>query len=50
MNCDLIAFSDELRLGPGEDLFNFLADCVLDFVRSEGMEKEELSLGTLVTG
>ncbi|CAK1546796.1 unnamed protein product [Leptosia nina] len=37
--------SDELRLGPGEDLFNFLADCVLDFLRSEGMEKDELSLG-----
>ncbi|KAM3955198.1 LOW QUALITY PROTEIN: hexokinase-4 [Aphomia sociella] len=37
--------SDALRLGPGEDLFNFLADCVQDFVRSEGMEKERLSLG-----
>ncbi|CAG9796018.1 unnamed protein product [Diatraea saccharalis] len=37
--------SDALRLGPGEDLFNFLADCVLDFVQSEGMEKESLSLG-----
>ncbi|RVE52894.1 hypothetical protein evm_002371 [Chilo suppressalis] len=37
--------SDALRLGSGEDLFNFLADCVLDFVRSEGMEKESLSLG-----
>ncbi|XP_028178414.1 hexokinase-2-like [Ostrinia furnacalis] len=37
--------SDEMRVGPGEDLFNFLADCVLDFVRSEGMEKEKLSLG-----
>lgn len=34
-----------LRLGPGEDLFNFLADCVQDFVRSEGMDKESLSLG-----
>ncbi|XP_049881505.1 hexokinase HKDC1-like [Pectinophora gossypiella] len=37
--------NDALRLGPGEDLFNFLADCVLDFVRSDGMENEELSLG-----
>ncbi|KAL4712556.1 hypothetical protein ACJJTC_007572 [Scirpophaga incertulas] len=37
--------SDELRLAPAEDLFNYLADCVLDFVTSEGMEKEELSLG-----
>lgn len=38
-------YSDDLRLGPGVDLFNFLADCVLDFLRSEGMEKDELSLG-----
>ncbi|XP_045518979.1 hexokinase-2-like isoform X1 [Pieris brassicae] len=37
--------SDELRVGPGVDLFNFLADCVQDFLRSEGMEKDELSLG-----
>ncbi|XP_026317100.1 hexokinase-2-like [Hyposmocoma kahamanoa] len=37
--------NDALRLGPGIDLFNFLADCVLDFVRAEGMEQEELSLG-----
>ncbi|VVC89490.1 unnamed protein product [Leptidea sinapis] len=37
--------SDELRLGPGEDLFNFLADCVQDFLRSDGMERDELSLG-----
>ncbi|KAL0809908.1 hypothetical protein ABMA28_010767 [Loxostege sticticalis] len=37
--------SDALRVGPGQDLFNFLADCVLDFVRSEGMENEKLSLG-----
>ncbi|XP_053619258.1 hexokinase-2-like [Plodia interpunctella] len=37
--------SDELRLAPGVDLFNFLADCVLDFVRSEDMEDEEIPLG-----
>ncbi|XP_050356905.1 hexokinase-1-like isoform X2 [Nymphalis io] len=37
--------SDTLRLGPGEDLFNFLADCVQDFLRTEGMENDELSLG-----
>ncbi|CAH2238666.1 hexokinase HKDC1-like [Pararge aegeria] len=37
--------SDALRLGPGEELFNFLADCVQDFVRAEGMEDEEMSLG-----
>ncbi|CAG9109481.1 unnamed protein product [Plutella xylostella] len=37
--------SDELRLGPGVDLFNFLADCVQDFVITEGLEKEEMPLG-----
>ncbi|XP_059047147.1 hexokinase-2-like [Achroia grisella] len=37
--------SSALRLGPGEDLFNYLADCVHDFVRSVGMENEALSLG-----
>ncbi|XP_013196366.1 hexokinase-2 [Amyelois transitella] len=37
--------NNALRLGPGEDLFNFLADCVLDFVRSEGIEHEDLPLG-----
>ncbi|CAK1595636.1 unnamed protein product [Parnassius mnemosyne] len=37
--------SDSLRLGPGEDLFNFLADCVQDFLHCEGMEDHELSLG-----
>ncbi|XP_072946015.1 hexokinase type 2-like [Epargyreus clarus] len=37
--------SDELRLGPGEELFEFLADCVQDFLRAEGLEHEDLSLG-----
>ncbi|XP_032524858.2 hexokinase-2-like [Danaus plexippus] len=37
--------SDVLRLGPGEDLFNFLADSVLDFLTSENMENDVLSLG-----
>ncbi|XP_013168641.1 PREDICTED: hexokinase-2-like [Papilio xuthus] len=37
--------SDALRSGPGEDLFGFLADCVQDFLRGEGMEEQELSLG-----
>lgn len=40
-----VASSDELRLGPGVDLFNFLADCVQDFVITEGLEKEEMPLG-----
>lgn len=37
--------SDELRLGSGEKLFGFLADCVADFVRSKGLEDKELPLG-----
>ncbi|KAJ2939990.1 hypothetical protein O0L34_g6699 [Tuta absoluta] len=37
--------SDALRLAPGEELFNFLADCVLDFVKGMSMEDEELSMG-----
>lgn len=40
--------SDALRLGSGEDLFNFLADCVQDFVKAEGMENEEMSLGEYI--
>ncbi|XP_034836713.1 hexokinase type 2-like [Maniola hyperantus] len=37
--------SDALRVGSGEELFDFLADCVQDFVRAEGMENEQMSLG-----
>lgn len=40
-----VCSSDALRTGPGEDLFGFLADCVQDFLRGEGMEQQELSLG-----
>ncbi|KAJ0171224.1 hypothetical protein K1T71_013423 [Dendrolimus kikuchii] len=36
---------EALRLGTGEDLFNFLADCVQDFVISLGMENAAFSLG-----
>lgn len=43
----LLHFSDALRLGSGEDLFNFLADCVEDFVKAEGMENKEMPLGNL---
>lgn len=37
--------SNALRLGTGEELFNFLADCVQDFVHELGMEDQEFSLG-----
>ncbi|PZC71772.1 hexokinase-2 [Helicoverpa armigera] len=37
--------SNALRLGTGEELFNFLADCVLDFLTELGMQDQEFSLG-----
>lgn len=37
--------SNALRLGTGDELFNFLADCVQDFVHELGMEDQEFSLG-----
>lgn len=37
--------SDELRLGAGLHLFEFLAECVHDFLRHEGLEHEHLPLG-----
>ncbi|CAB3258720.1 unnamed protein product [Arctia plantaginis] len=37
--------NNELRVGTGVALFNFLADCVQDFVMKLGMENEEFSLG-----
>lgn len=44
-----LSSSDALRIGTGDDLFNFLADCVLDFLKSEGMEKDEFSLGEYIS-
>lgn len=41
----LLCCSSELRVGPGVALFNFLADCVEDFVKKLGMENVEFSLG-----
>ncbi|KAJ9592548.1 hypothetical protein L9F63_015783, partial [Diploptera punctata] len=37
--------SDELRLGCGERLFDFLAECVCDFVRSQNLTGAKLPLG-----
>nr|ATA67116.1 hexokinase 1 [Antheraea pernyi] len=41
----LYEISEKLRLGPGEELFDFLAECVQDFVCSEGIENGKFSLG-----
>ncbi|KAJ8705410.1 hypothetical protein PYW07_011237 [Mythimna separata] len=37
--------SNALRLGTGDELFNYLADCVQDFLQQLGMEDQEFSLG-----
>lgn len=34
-------------MGPGVELFQYLADCVGDFLRTEGMEDAALPLGNL---
>jgi hexokinase len=36
---------EELRLGCGEQLFDFLAECVSDFVRSQNLNGTVLPLG-----
>lgn len=37
--------AEYLRLGHGDQLFDFLADCILDFVQLENLEQETLPLG-----
>ena len=37
--------SEELRLGCGERLFDYLAECVSDFVRSQNLTGARLPLG-----
>ncbi|CAG0878833.1 unnamed protein product [Darwinula stevensoni] len=36
---------EEVRLGPGEDLFDFLADCIKDFLEEKHHVGEKLTLG-----
>ena len=36
---------EELRLGCGERLFDFLAECVSDFVRIQNLHGKKLPLG-----
>ena len=36
---------EEVRLGPGERLFDFLADCIKDFIEKERLTGEKLTLG-----
>lgn len=37
--------SDEMRLGPGRDLFDFLATCLTEFVNEQGLADVPLPLG-----
>ena len=38
--------AEHLRLGPGENLFHFLAECILDFLNVQRLSKtEEFNLG-----
>lgn len=38
--------AEYLRLGHVNQLFDFLADCILDFVELENLQHETLPLGT----
>ncbi len=37
--------SEPTRLGPGEALFDFLAECIHDFVQKNGLSETPLPLG-----
>lgn len=37
--------SDELRLGPGIDLFDYLAECMCDFLQTKGLKGQSIPLG-----
>lgn len=41
-------FPQELMTGPGEPLFNFMADCIAELVEEQGVRDEELPLGFTV--
>lgn len=37
--------SEELRLGPGIELFDYLAESMCDFLQTKGLEGESIPLG-----
>jgi hexokinase len=37
--------SEELRLGPGRELFDYLAECMYDFLQSKGLKGQSIPLG-----
>lgn len=37
--------ADEIRLGSGVDLFDYIADCLSDFLKEKNLTEEKISLG-----
>ena len=38
---DYYSVEENIRLGPGQELFRFLAECIKDFLKKRGLEAEE---------
>ena len=45
MDNEVFAISKDLMEGPGEDLFDHIAECLAKFVQSRGIDQEILPLG-----
>jgi len=45
MDSKIFSVSSELMKGPGEDLFNYIADCLAEFTKEKGINHEILPLG-----
>ena len=47
MESEIFAISKDLMLGPGEDLFDHIANCLANFAKKRGLDKE---VRTVCTG
>ena len=45
MDSKIYSISSELMKGPGEDLFNYIADCLAKFTKEKEISNEILPLG-----
>ena len=45
MDSKIFSVSSELMKGPGEDLFDYIADCLAEFTKEKGINNEILPLG-----
>lgn len=45
MDNEVFAISKSLMEGPGEDLFDHIAECLANFAKSRGIDAEVLPLG-----